>query len=270
MTSTIEGPRAWYLGKDEKPHIIASLIENGTGQIRFLDAAYHRLGAYGESGCAFYDDEIYHAGKRLSIWLRHEFLRGTHVTNIDRGGWAPIDELVQDEDLWKDVHRELIKHGHERRKHATYSICYDKESIGGGQFPELDELMYNRTWLIALIIDNELWRWGRNKQRMEFTGARLHPDITKSNFAAMQKSFVEALNVDGADAAKGHPCVGWVRPVAVRCISGHSNGAVDLQLMAIPHHGQGKGGNWWRTARDPPLQPYVDCKARNFTWGAAS
>ena len=152
------------------------------------------------------------------------------MTNIDRdrGGWAPVDELVQDEDFWKDVYRELIKHGHERRKHATYRICYDKESIGGGQFPELDELMYNRTWLIALIIDNELWRWGRNKKTMEFTGARLHPDITKSNFAATQKSFVEALNVDGADAAKGHPCVGWVRPLAVRCISGHSNGAVDL------------------------------------------
>ena len=151
------GGTSRYLGKDGKPHLIASLIENGTGRIRFLDAAYHRLGAYGESGCAFYHDEIYHAGKRLSIWLRHEFLRGTHVTNIDSGGWAPIDELVQDEDFWKDVYRELIKHGHERRKRATYRICYDKESVGGGQFPELDELMYNRTWLIALIIDNELW-----------------------------------------------------------------------------------------------------------------
>ena len=97
---------------------------------------------------------------------------------------------------------------------------------------------------------------------MEFTGARLHPDITNSNFAAMQKSFVEALNVDGANDAKGHPCMGWVRPLAVRCVSGLAHD--------YPHHGQGKRGNWWHMARDPPLQPYVDCKARNFTLGAAS
>ena len=40
--------------------------------------------------------------------------------------------------------------------------------MSDGQPPGLDELM----WLIALIIDNELWNWGRNKKRMEFTGAR--------------------------------------------------------------------------------------------------
>ena len=112
------GGTSRYLGKDEQPNVIASLIDNGTGRIKFLDAAYHRLGTYGD-GCAFYDDEIYHAGRRLSIWLRHEFLRGSHVTNIDRGGWAPIDELVQDDDFWRDVHRELIKHGHEQRKVQT-------------------------------------------------------------------------------------------------------------------------------------------------------
>ena len=79
------GGTSRYLGEDERPNLIASLINTGAGQVQqFLDAAYHRLGAYGEQGCQFYEDEIYHAGKRLSIWLRHEFLRGSHVTNIDR------------------------------------------------------------------------------------------------------------------------------------------------------------------------------------------
>ena len=203
--------------------MIASLIDNGTGRVKFLDGACHRLGVYGEAGCAFYDDEIYHAGKRLSIWLRHEFLTGSHVTNIDRGGWAPIDELVQDDDFWRDVHRELIKHGHDHRKGSGYRICYDKAAMTDGRPPALDELMYNRTWLIALIIDNEIWNWSRNK-RMEFTGARVHPDITDAAFAKLKSSFVEGPEINGAAAAKAHPYMGWVRPLAVRCISGHSNG----------------------------------------------
>ena len=93
--------------------------------------------------------------------------------------------------------------------------------------------MYNRTWLIALIIDNEIWNWGRNKKRMEFTGARVHPDITDAAFAKLKSSFVEGPEINGAAAAKAHPYMGWVRPLAVRCISGYSNGAVDLDLMTV-------------------------------------
>ena len=37
------GGTSRYLGKDEQPNVIASLIDNGTGRIKFLDAAYHRL-----------------------------------------------------------------------------------------------------------------------------------------------------------------------------------------------------------------------------------
>ena len=88
------------------------------------------------------------------------------MTNIDRGGWAPILELVQDDDFWRDVHCELIKHGHEHRKSPNYRIRYDKGSMSDGQPLGLDELMYRRTWLIALIINNELWNWGRDKKRM--------------------------------------------------------------------------------------------------------
>ena len=62
--------------------------------------------------------------------------------------------------------------------------------------------MRNRTWLMVLIIDNELWNWGRDKKRMEFTGARIHPDITDEAFAKLQGTFVEPLDVRGAEAAK--------------------------------------------------------------------
>ena len=56
------GGSSRYLGKEEHPNVIAPLIDNGTGRVKFLDDACHRLGVYDEAGCAFYDDEIYHAG----------------------------------------------------------------------------------------------------------------------------------------------------------------------------------------------------------------
>ena len=155
-----------YLDRKREQNLVATLIDNGTGRVRFLDKTYHCLGKWGVKNCEFYTDEIYHAGKRLSIWLRHIRLRGNHSTNIDRGGWASIDEIIQDEGFWMDVHRELLRHGHDHRKNPDYSIFYDKENMR--RQPTLDILMCHRTWLIALIIDNELWNWGRNKKRMEF------------------------------------------------------------------------------------------------------
>ena len=94
--------------------------------------------------------------------------------------------------------------------------------------------MYHRTWLIALMIDNELWNWGRNKKRMEFTGARLHPDMSDEQLAALQDTLVKAARVDSASKAKHLPFAGWVRPLVVRAVSGHSNGSVDLELTTIP------------------------------------
>ena len=68
--------------------------------------------------------------------------------------------------------------------------------------PSLDDLMYNRTWLMVLIIDNELWNWGRNKKRMAFTGARLHPDMSDEQLEALLKTLVNPVRVDKATAAK--------------------------------------------------------------------
>ena len=97
---------------------------------------------------------------------------GNHTTNIDRGGWENIDEIIQEKDSgWMST----VNYS-EHRKETRYVIIYDKDNKRNQ--PTLDILMFHRTWLIALIIDNELWNWGRNKKKMEFHGARLHPDIT--------------------------------------------------------------------------------------------
>ena len=244
------GGTSQYLDKKDEQNLVASLIDNRTGRVRFLDEAYHCLGKWGDQICEFYVDEIYHAGKRLSIWLRHIWLRGNRSTNIDRGGWANIDEVIQDEECWMDVHKELVRQGHKHREDPKFAICYDKEVMKTQ--PSSDELMYYRTWLIALIIDNELWNWGRNKKRMEFTGARLHPDMSEKQYAALVKTLVKPLRVDSVETAKTFSYADWVRPLAVRCVSGHSNGAVDLELTGIPITEKvmdAVGGAWRITSR---------------------
>ena len=123
------GGTASYLDRKREQNLVATLIDNRTERIRFLDKTYHCLGKWGDKNCEFYVDEIYHAGKRLSIWLRHIWLRGNHSTNIDRGGWASIDEIMQDEGFWMDVHRELLRHGHDHRKDSAYAIFYNKDNM---------------------------------------------------------------------------------------------------------------------------------------------
>ena len=97
-----------------------------------------------------------------------------------------------------DVHRELLRYGHVHRKNPDYAIFYDKENMR--RQPTLDILMFHRTWMIALIID-ELWNWGRNKKRMEFSGARLHPDITNEQLATLLGTLVNPAGVGSAAEA---------------------------------------------------------------------
>ena len=244
------GGTSQYLDRKREQNLVATLIDNRTGRVRFLDKTYHCLGKWGDKNCEFYADEIYHAGKRLSIWLRHIWLRGNHSTNIDRGGWASIDEIIQDEDFWMNVHKELLRQGHDHRKVPDYAIFYDKENMRTQ--PTLDILMCHRTWLIALIIDNELWNWGRNKKRMEFSGARLHPEMTDERLVSLLGTLVNPAEVGSAAEANALPYSGWVRPLAVRCVSGHSNSAVDLELTTIPITDKvmdAVGGAWHVTSR---------------------
>ena len=130
------------------------------------------------------------------------------------------------------------------------AISYDKENMR--RQPTLDVLMYHRTWLIALIIDNELWNWGRDKKRMEFTGARIHPEITDEQLVTLLGTLVDPAGVGNAAEACALPYLGWVRPPAVRCVSGHSNSAVDLELTTIPITDKvmdAVGGAWHITSR---------------------
>ena len=149
-----------------------------------------------------------------------------------------------------DVHRELLRNGHDHRKETRFAIFYDKDNMRSQ--PSTDILMYHRTWLVALIIDNELWNWGRNKKRMEFSVARLHPDITDAELKTLLGTLVDPADVGGAAEAHALPYSGWVRPLAVRCVSGHSNSAVDLELTTIPITDKvmdAAGGAWHITSK---------------------
>ena len=203
MITTSEGHPNFLIRIKDEQNLVASLIDNRTGRVRFLDETYHCLGKWGDRNCEFFTDEIYHARKRLSTWLRHTWMRGNHSTNINRGGWASVDEVIQDEDFWANVHKELLRQGHDHCKDPKCAIWYDRERVKIQ--PSLDDLMYHRTWLIALIIDNELWNWGRNKKRMEFTGARLHPEMSDEQLAALLNTLVKPVRVNSAANAKLPP-----------------------------------------------------------------
>ena len=91
----------------------------------FLDEAYHRFGSYGYRDCAFLHD----IGTRLSIWLRHEFLRGGYKAKIDRGGWVPMDDIINEDQFWENVYFELKKYGH-RRVDPGMRIYHDEQRHG--------------------------------------------------------------------------------------------------------------------------------------------
>ena len=118
-TSTLEGQQNTSTGSVSKIWWQLSST-TGQGESGFWIKPTIALESGATRNFQFYADEIYHAGKRLSIWLRHIWLRGNHSTNIDRGGWASIDEIIQDEGFWMDVHRELLRHGHDHRKNSDF------------------------------------------------------------------------------------------------------------------------------------------------------
>ena len=63
---------------------------------------------------------------------------------------------------------------------------------------------------------------------------------------------VNPVRVGKARDAMALPYSGWVRPLAVRCVSGHSNSAVDLELTTIPITDKvmdAVGGAWHITSR---------------------
>ena len=94
--------------KFEKPYFGASLTRPSViKSCKFLDEGYHKFGTCGLTSCIFYEDELHHVGKRLPIWLRHHFLRGSHKTSVDSVGWAPVDDILAEEVFRADVYGQL-------------------------------------------------------------------------------------------------------------------------------------------------------------------
>ena len=167
--------RAQLIGSKGSPFVreppIASLMMPCVIRpCHFLDEAYHYFGTYGYSHCALLHGEMYHIGKHLSIWLRREFLRGGYKAKVDRGGWVPIDDIINEDRFWENVYYELQKHDLYQRTVPGSRIFFDKPEMAGHKLRSVDELMENRTWAIAPAIENELWNWGRRKKRVEFLG----------------------------------------------------------------------------------------------------
>ena len=87
---------------------------------------------------------------------------------------------------------------------------------------------------------------------MEFTCARLHPEMTDEQLATLLGTLVKPVRINKVATAMAFPYAGWVRPLAVRCVSGHSNGSVDLELTTIPITEKvmdAVGGAWHITSR---------------------
>ena len=58
--------------------------------------------------------------------------------------------------------------------------------------PDVDELMRSRTSAMTLAaIENKLWNWDRKNKRMEFVGAKLKPNLSNQDFAAVKDMFCE-------------------------------------------------------------------------------
>ena len=86
---------------------------------------------------------------------------------------------------------------------------------------------------------------------MEFVGARLKPKAEdgQRRVRGRKRCVLQEAQRSRREYA---PFPGWVRPLAVRCISGHSSGAVDLQLAIIQvtlRVHKAIGGAWRMTGR---------------------
>ena len=68
---------------------------------------------------------------------------------------------------------------------------------------------------------------------MEFVGAKLKSNVTNKDLTQLKKHLGDPAQTTEARHLREAPYFGWVRPLAVRCLSGHSNGAVDLELTTI-------------------------------------
>ena len=120
-----------------------------------------------------------------------------------------------------------------------------------------------RLYAVTTVIENELWNWGsrKGKKRMEFVGARLKSNVTNEDLALLKKRLSDPVKTIDARRLRDTPNFIWVRPIAVRCISGHSNGAVDLEPTAIAIS-EREAGHWRRVAHDKPTCVDLDCKVR--------
>ena len=105
------GGTSMYLKDPEKPFVDACVLRPHMAKAkttRFLDLHYYHFSVYGARDCAFYEDGIYHIGKRLSIWLRHFFLQGWTDAAVDTWGWVSIADVIIDVYFWTDIRGELF------------------------------------------------------------------------------------------------------------------------------------------------------------------
>ena len=101
--------------------------------------------------CSFTHDEMYHIGKRLWIWLRHEFCRGGYLPKVDRGGWVQVNDIINEKKCWESVYFEFQKHSlHQYRAEPGARVCYDSKDMAEQTLPDVDELMRNRTSAMTL------------------------------------------------------------------------------------------------------------------------
>ena len=145
-----------------------------------------------------------------------------------------------------------MKHGHEHRKQPGNRLLFVEHDMTDQSPPTADEMFYLGSYAMTTVIENELYNWSshKGKKRMELVGARLKSDVTNADLVLLKKHLSNPVDVIDARRLKDSPYLGWIRPLAVRCISGHSNGAVELTTIAISERvKQAIGGAWHMTSR---------------------
>ena len=120
-----------------------------------------------------------------------------------------------------------------------------------------DELTHHRTWAMTLATENELWigQHRKGEKRMGITCARVKKNLDQASFVQLKSRFVETVTILDVKTANNNPYAGWVRHLVVRCISGHSSGAVELDLTTPASRGA--------LAHDRSQHPDPDCKIRS-------
>ena len=172
------------------------------------------------------------AGWEDLLILTEDATRFHDVIRCDEGGWVHIEDLVKMEVLWTAQSRQI-----------TTTASHTDEGQRKRIYNERVQLLINGNLLGA--------RQRNGKQRFQFLGVRLKDPpagpynlgVPGSNMMVSKEDQIAELMHNRYTRNEQQwlgPCDGWIRPWAVRAVSGHSvHPDPEKNLMELdPHKSQ--------------------------------